>query len=478
MKNFLVLALLASTAIVAAVACSSSGSQASDAGPVDATVDAPVATDGGYPVLPLDARPPDGNFCALPGSWVTTPQGPEVIPDPAQAVADLSWLELPPGFCAHQFATVQMTRQLRFAPDGHLFVASPTTPTTGGSNNGMSAIVVLPDDNHDGYADSVATFLSNLPSTQGLMFTGGYFYYQDHASILRVPFHAKDLTPSGTPELVTTITLEQDSLHWPKVMDIAQDGTIYVTNGSTQEEVCTAGSAPFGAILQLGAGSGVDGGVDGAADGGGDGGTGGVATVVARGFRNPIALRCEANHDVCLAAELSLDYSGPTGGREKLVPVRQGDDWGYPCCATQGTPYTGVFYADGATPDCSGVANESAAFIIGETPFGLDFEPGAWPAPWGGRAFVTLHGEVSKWEGARLVAIELDPSTGLPVTSSDLDGGFDMQNAIDFAKGWADGRRDHGRPAPLAFAPDGRLFLGDDQAGQIVWIAPVGLAKP
>jgi glucose/arabinose dehydrogenase len=464
MKNFLVLAPLVSTAILAAAACStSSGSPPSpdggtpEAGPQDATLDA-GPMDGGPPVLPVDARPPSGNFCALPGSWVTTAQGPEVIPDPAQPLADLSWLELPPGFCAHYFGTVQMTRQLRFAPDGHLFVASPTTPTTGGSNNGMSAIVVLPDDNKDGYADTVATFLANLPSTQGLMFTGGYFYYQDTANILRVPFNPNDLTPSGTPELVTTITLQQDSLHWAKVMDIAQDGTIYVTNGSTQGEACVAGSPPFGAILQLGA----------------DGG----ATPIARGFRNPIALRCEANHNVCLAAELSLDYSGPAGGREKLVPVRQGDDWGFPCCATQGTPYTGVRYPDGGVPDCSGVANESAAFVIGETPFGIDFEPGLWPAPWGGRAFVTLHGEVSLWQGARLVAIALDPSTGLPVTSSDLDGGFDMQNAIDFAKGWADGRRDHGRPAPLTFAPDGRLFLGDDQRGQIVWIAPVGLAKP
>ncbi len=136
-------------------------------------------------------------------------------------------------------------------------------------------------------------------------------------------------------------------------------------------------------------------------------------------------------------------------------------------------------YPDGGVIDCSGVASESDAFIIGETPFGIDFEPGQWPAPWTGRAFVTLHGEVSLWRGARLVAAALDPTTGVPVNASDLDGGsFDMQAAIDFAAGWDDGRRDHGRPAPLAFAPDGRLFLGDDQQGLIAWIAPVGLKQP
>jgi len=32
---------------------------------------------------------------------------------------------------------------------------------------------------------------------------------------------------------------------------------------------------------------------------------------------------------------------------------------------------------------------------------------------------------------------------------------------------------DHGRPAAIAFAPDGRMFVGNDINGLIVWIAPV-----
>jgi hypothetical protein len=46
---------------------------------------------------------------------------------------------------------------------------------------------------------------------------------------------------------------------------------------------------------------------------------------------------------------------------------------------------------------------------------------------------------------------------------------------LDFATGWDDGHQDHGRPAPIAFAPDGRLFLGDDQQGAVLWIAPIDL---
>jgi len=189
-------------------------------------------------------------------------------------------------------------------------------------------------------------------------------------------------------------------------------------------------------------------------------------------------MRCDPEHDLCLVVELALDYSGDTGGREKLVPLRQGDNWGFPCCATKDLPHAGVRYGDGdgAVPDCSQIASESDGFIIGHTPFGVDFAPAGWPAPWGGRAFVTLHGVVGSWVGARVVAIARDPATGMPLRASEIDASTGGPgNMVDFATGWDDGRQDHGRPAAIAFAPDGRLFLGDDQRGAIVWIAPVDL---
>jgi glucose/arabinose dehydrogenase len=202
--------------------------------------------------------------------------------------------------------------------------------------------------------------------------------------------------------------------------------------------------------------------------------------LVAKGFRNPIALRCETNHDVCLAVELALDYSDTMGGREKLVVVRSGDDWGYPCCATRDLPYSTVTYSDTqGTPDCANVAPESGSFVIGHTPFGVDFEPGMWPAPWKDRAFVTLHGVVGSFVGARVVAIGLDATTGLPMPATELgNGGPNPDSLLQFASGWDDGNQDHGRPAAITFAADGRMFLADDNLGIIVWIAPTTLKGP
>src|SRR5262249_29770893 len=155
---------------------------------------------------------------------------------------------------------------------------------------------VLPDDDGDGYADSSKTFLSNLESTQGLLFTDGYFYYQDHTKIRRVPYAVGDRKPSGASEEVADITFYTSSLHWPKPLDIADDGTIYVGNGGDQGETCDETRPFHGGVVKI------------------DPSTGDVVQV-AKGCRNPIAVRCARGNNRCFAAELAKDFSSAEGGR-------------------------------------------------------------------------------------------------------------------------------------------------------------------
>lgn len=402
------------------------------------------------PVATSTAPITPGHFCELPGSVQTTAPGIVIVPGGPPNAPDLRFMKLPIGFCAHFFANVGNARQLRFAPGGDLFVASPTTITTGGGPSGKSAIVVLPDDDHDGVADEQVEFMNGLPSTQGLLFANGSLYYQDLTKIMRVPFAPGDRSPSGASEEVLAVVGYNSTLHWPKLLDIADDGTIYVSNGGDQNEICDDRRPFHGGILA----------VDGTANG----------RQVTRGFRNPIAVRCSRGHNLCFAVELAKDFTASTGGREKLMPIRDGDDWGFPCCATTNVPYDGII----PRPDCSQVAFEAASFLIGDTPFDLDFETGKWPAPWGNRAYIPLHGEYTAWEGARLVAIEQDAMTGNTLPGSDLPG-QPPGGMLDFATGWGDRKKKHGRPAAIAFAPDGRLFLGNDNNGDIIWIAPLDL---
>jgi glucose/arabinose dehydrogenase len=375
-----------------------------------------------------------------------TASGVVVVPGGSSPV-DLSYLHLPSGFCAHYFGTVGNTRQLRFAPGGELFVASPTGLTTGGGPNGQSSIVVLADDDHDGTADAPLTFLGNLPRTQGLMFTTGWFYYQDDAKIMRVAYQPGDRLPSGTPEQVANIMYYYSALHWPKAIDIADDGSIYVGNGGDQGEACDPSHPFHGGIRKL----------DGTPDG----------APVSKGLRNPIAVRCAKGHDQCFAIELAKDYTATAGGREKMIPIRAGDDWGFPCCATKDMPYQDI-----QSSDCSKVTPEDVGFLIGDTPMGVDFAPASWPSMWAGRAMVVNHGAAGSWVGARVVGIAMDAATGLPLPSSNTSG-TNMGGMADFATGWDDGTLTHGRPAAVEFSPDGRMFVGSDTTGVIFWIAPI-----
>jgi glucose/arabinose dehydrogenase len=417
-----------------------------------------TAGSGGTPRMDASVDPPDTgsgdgavvtgpHFCDLPGSVRYTASGTTVVPG-GMGGDTLAYLQLPEGFCAHFFGRVPNTRQMRFAPGGELFVASPTKGTTGGGGGGRSAIVVLPDDNGDGLADTNITFLDGMPATQGILFTNGYFYYQNDTNILRMPYARGDRTPSAS-EAVANIIIFPSDLHWPKTLDQADDGTIYVGNGGNDGDSCLAGRPFLGGILRL------------------DGTAGG--TPVAKGFRNPIAVRCQRGHNLCFASELAKDYSanGEIGGREKIVPIRPGDDWGFPCCYGRDLP-------ESPNQDCSNVVPEDVAFLIGDTPFSFDFEPGKWAAPYAGSLFVPLHGAAGSWKGARVVAVAVDPTTGMPRRGSDLL--TSNQGAVtDFATGWDDNMFTHGRPAAITFAPDGRMFLGNDNDGSIVWIAPLDL---
>jgi glucose/arabinose dehydrogenase len=163
--------------------------------------------------------------------------------------------------------------------------------------------------------------------------------------------------------------------------------------------------------------------------------------------------------------------------------VRAGDDIGFPCCATHALP----FPDSPKTIDCSQVAEEIVPIFQTDIPFGFDFAPSTWPAPWSDRVYVALHGAFGTWIGARIVSLGVDAAGQmLPGGTRQPDGGAgDTGSARDFATGWDDGQLDRGRPADITFANDGRMFVAQDNGpnatqgdGIIVWVSPIDLPKP
>jgi glucose/arabinose dehydrogenase len=353
------------------------------------------------------------------------------------------------GFCLKSFAQVSVARALAFAPNGDLFVSAPALATPGGASGGPGAIMLLSDDDHDGSAET-HVFLSTLDAAgtkpmdvHGLALGGGYLYFTTKATVWRTPYVAGQRAAMGYPENLGLPPTYGTGGRWTHGLARSVGGAIYTSRGAYGQ----CGVAAGGDITSLG--------------------VGGVLQPVATGFRNPMYLRCHRNDEVCAAMELGEDLL--TGATEKMLLLHPSTDYGFPCCTTKGKPSDAMPTAAEITM-CNSATKEDATFPLSNTPFGFDWEMGSWPPPYTNGVFVALHGSAYSsppWQGAAIVYAPTDPTTHAPV-----------QDWKPFQGGFGPGGSVLDRPSDIAFAPDGRMFIADDQSGHVYWMAPAALVGP
>jgi glucose/arabinose dehydrogenase len=407
-------------AVVVGSACRASPSGAPSAVPMDS--EAPAALDAGPApdVSPVgDANP-------------TEPRGVPLAASCQSPGEDVAGAVLTPDFCVRRFAKLGTPRTLVFAPNGDLFVGSPSAVTAGGASGGLGQIVILSDDDHDGSAE-LHVFATNVPDVHGLALGGDFLYFTTTASVWRTPYAAG--------QRVETVGAREDlglpgsffaEGRWTHGLARSPGGQLYLSRGAYG----SCGGAPGGEIGRIGAG---------------------VIDSVAKGFRNPMYMRCHRTDEICAATELGEDQT--PGAKEKLVFLRTGTDYGYPCCFSTAQPAS-----SSAGDACGQVTHEEASFTLADTPFGFDWERQSWPEPFRDGIFVALHGSfytTPAWSGAGIVYAKTDPITHKPV-----------EGWHPFLGGFGPGGSALERPADVAFADDGRLFFADDQGGAVYWIAP------
>jgi glucose/arabinose dehydrogenase len=442
-------------ALVFVASCSTSEFVAEPVARLDASApEAPPAADGGVdgeaPRCTI-ADIPEGTgtkFCDLPG-------------------ADATVVKVPPEFCVREFTTtpVREARVLRFAPNGDLFVAAPSAFTVGGATGGPGAIVVLPDDDHDGRADAVLTYAGPSPSdgracaelevdpaslacVHGLLFADEHVYFTRSNEVRRIRYAAGDRAAQGASELVAKLGgASIPDVRWTHTLEQTKDGSIYVSRGRGDSSACSEEEMTRGAVFALHVET--------------KPALPLVPEVVADGFRNPMYLRCSPSScGDCYASELSGDNWDGVGGREKLALLdKKGESWGYPCCVGVDQPAP-----DATGHGCGNVGRELVSIPLHDTNFGLDFDRGGFPAPYRHGVFVALHGVFTSFGGTGVVWLETDASTLRPKGEPKM-----------FASGFSP---EGGRATDVAFAPDGRLFIADDTTGKIYWVAPRTLAAP
>jgi glucose/arabinose dehydrogenase len=422
-----------------------------DGGPIDTgfvadrvIVDRGNVTDRG----PADAGPTDS------GPPVDAP--PCTDPPALGALTGTAWCDLPlpavagvtvpEGFCIRRYANVPTARVLAFAPNDDLFVASPSTGTPGGAPPGSGAIAVVTDDDHDGLGDAPRNYLTNVADVHGLLFRRGELLYTTQMTVMSAPYCPGDRASTFPGERHRRVATLTGSQRWTHTLAESTDGRLLVSIGQYDISQCPAPEARAGSVQQIGAGMPETG------------------STVVDGFRNPMYIRCK-EWGACYAAELSGDGWDSIGGREKLIEMRQGDHYGFPCCVDRGMPTPGAT----AAGTCMDVAASVQTYPLHDTPFGFDWAPASWPAPYGNSFFVGLHGWVGSWTNAGVQWAPVDPTTHRPTRPTEF-----------FARGF--GRRNAGgndqRVSDLVFARDGRMFFADDQSGDIYWVAPTTLRMP
>jgi glucose/arabinose dehydrogenase len=429
--------------LVAIAACKKDGSGLADSG---VHPDAHIIPMGGF-------------FCDLPGD---NPAG----------------LTLPDGFCARKFAELKAPRTIEFAPNGDVFVASPSAGTPGGASPGPGAIMVLPDDDHDGVADTVSTFwkTGELGTVHGLAFVGGNaLVYSVVRAVYSIAYASGDRTAQNpSPTMIADLSDTGSNDRFTHTLGLGSDGQLWVTRGQYDSSFCPPHNPRSGSVLRIGANHDIHG------------------DVVAQGFRNPMYMRC-APWGACYAAELSGDGWTQIGGSEKFVELKDGQDYGYPCCVDKDNP------VPGSGADCGATPSSLYLYQLHDTPFGFDWDTnGLWPAPYTNALFIGFHGSFYEgpWAGTRLAWAPIDPMTHYPMGSNktctaDTDcetyqmcipalagGHTQFCGPKTLASGFGINGPIKGRVTDVRMAPDGRLFFSDDAGGAVYWVAPKTLRRP
>ncbi len=316
--------------------------------------------------------------------------------------------------------------------DGLLYIAQQA--------NGR--VMKLRDLQGDGTAETGALVLEEAANPFGLAFVpegefAGDLLVADQDAVYRLPlksvgFHIGQVTPDGHfGEAVGHITREV-ALD-PRTMQI------YVSVGSASNVGEDGGNKATIQRFNLD-------------------GTGGMT--FATGLRNVTGMDFEPTTGALYAVVMERDGMGDELVPDFLTRVDEGDNLGWPY------QYIGGFvqpeYREKLkTLKLAAAKTPDVLFEAHSAPLDIAFIPDSWPEEYRGDALVALHGSY----GAS------DP-TGYKVVRVPFDDGRPTGGYENFMTGfWVSGDKPAevwGRPAALAFGPDGGLYVSDD-LGNTIW---------
>jgi glucose/arabinose dehydrogenase len=411
----------------------------------------PTATAGLQPTTPAqgNATPAPATAAATSGAisattvptatqtTATTVRGPLTLSPVTVETSDATrkgafatdrTLNMPQGFHIGVYALVSGVRWLEKTPQGAVYATSPSE----------GKVYLLPDDNKDGVADAVKVFADNLPGVHGIAFHDDALFVATETDIIKLT----DTNNDGVADKreVLASDLPADGQHTTRTLVFGADGNLYVSAGSSCN-VCQE-SDPKRAAISLYS-------VDGK-----------FQKIFASGLRNAVGLQLQPGTNQLWATNNGRDNLGDNIPPDTIYNVQDGANYGWPFCYGNRVPDTSQNPPAGFCEKTSAPAVQVQAH---SAPLGLAFyDGGKFPQENNGDLFVAFHGSWNRSvpTGYKLVRISFK--------NNQPDNSAGNQMIEDFATGWQTAEGDvWGRPVDPFVAPDGTLFLTDDNAGAI-----------
>jgi len=412
----------------------------------------------------------------------------------AACPGDNGGITLPAGFCATVFAdSLGHVRHLVVAGNGDVYVNTwggkyyPEGTTPRGP-----FLIALRDTNRDGRADVIQRFGDSLANGgaggTGIALHNGGLFAESKDRIVRYALDS-GFTPKGrATTVVSGLPISGDHPMHPFVID--SSGQLFMDVGSAtnscQLKNRTLKSPGHKPCTELETRAGIW-----SYDANKTGQQFSPAGRYATGIRNAVGIALDPSGQLYstqhgrdqLSENWPALYTPKQGAdlpAEELLKIQKGGDYGWPECYFDSTQKKLVlapeYGGDGgkAVGICDKKIAPVAYFPAHWAPNALVFYNGSqFPSPYKGGAFIAFHGS---WNRAP------EPQSGYRVVFVPFSGGSPKGGYETFANDFAGVPQPQPttakyRPAGLAVAPDGSLYVGDDVRGRIWRITYTGASK-
>lgn len=335
----------------------------------------------------------------------------------------LNTIQLPPGYQISLYAEAPGARSLTLGPSGTLYV--------GTRDEGVVYAII--DVNGDKEADRVYTIDEELNVPNGVAFHDGALYVAEIDRILRYENVEERLRNPPEPEVVVD-GLPDDRVHGWKFIAFGPDGALYIPVGAPCN-ICKR-ERPYASILRVE--------------------LGGAPEVYASGVRNTVGFDWHPVTGDLWFTDNGRDLMGDDIPPDELNRApRAGMHFGFPYCH------------GGAIPDprfgnlgCTTYEEPVLALGPHVAALGMRFYTGRMFPEYDGAIFIAEHGSWNRAIpiGYRVMTVRVDDENNA--------GSYEV-----FAEGWLQNGTAWGRPVDVEIAPDGSLFVSDDEAGVIyrIW---------